>query len=392
MRRFVFGRFIKLAERKIVPRPSLFSTTPANTTNANTNTTMPAAATTSTVLPVDPMANQTCDVSSTASANTKTTATTTTTTKTEDDFDNTKVAVIAHRGGADEGPENTLGALRQALLNGADGVEFDLQRTSDGYLVVLHDDTLERTAAPYSNDVADNTGLSRKEYRRLIQTPVNDLTLKQVQMVDIGSFFGASWANERVALFEDALQLLKEFPKCKIFAELKSGDFKSADLAADTLARLKPNVEQLVIIGFSFDLMAYTKKLISPDYKVLWVMHPRIPILQSVANYKAKIVKALEQLDGVDPCALSTSITREYAEAVREVEEKQGRRKLFATWVWKKFPGTDTEKNWQYLVDSGVNAITTDKPSSCAQFLNKTPPVELPPATVDDEAVDVPLI
>ena len=56
--------------------------------------------------------------------------------------------VYAHRGGAGIAPENTMGAFRQAhKLFGKQGVwlEMDTQLTSDGVLVVLHDDTLDRT-------------------------------------------------------------------------------------------------------------------------------------------------------------------------------------------------------------------------------------------------------
>lgn len=56
--------------------------------------------------------------------------------------------VYAHRGGAKIAPENTMGAFRQAhKLFGKRGVwlELDTQLTSDGVLVVLHDDTLDRT-------------------------------------------------------------------------------------------------------------------------------------------------------------------------------------------------------------------------------------------------------
>lgn len=52
---------------------------------------------------------------------------------------------IAHQGGALEAPGNTLAAFRTALENGADVLEFDVQQTADGELVVLHDDTVDRT-------------------------------------------------------------------------------------------------------------------------------------------------------------------------------------------------------------------------------------------------------
>lgn len=53
--------------------------------------------------------------------------------------------VSAHRGGAAYAPENTMAAVRNAVRLGVDEVELDVQLSKDGRLVVLHDDTLDRT-------------------------------------------------------------------------------------------------------------------------------------------------------------------------------------------------------------------------------------------------------
>ncbi len=53
--------------------------------------------------------------------------------------------LYAHRGSSGTTPENTLAAFRQALADGADGVEFDVRATADGVPVLLHDRDLERT-------------------------------------------------------------------------------------------------------------------------------------------------------------------------------------------------------------------------------------------------------
>src|SRR5215216_7029064 len=52
---------------------------------------------------------------------------------------------IAHRGGPTNAPENTLAAFRNAITHGADWLEFDVQMTKDGALVVIHDETVDRT-------------------------------------------------------------------------------------------------------------------------------------------------------------------------------------------------------------------------------------------------------
>ncbi|GAA1391546.1 glycerophosphodiester phosphodiesterase [Luteococcus peritonei] len=54
-------------------------------------------------------------------------------------------SIWAHRGASNQAPENTLAAITRAVELGADGVEIDVQRSADGQLVVIHDETVDRT-------------------------------------------------------------------------------------------------------------------------------------------------------------------------------------------------------------------------------------------------------
>jgi len=78
--------------------------------------------------------------------------------------------VIAHRGNSAHAPENTLEALKQAVALKVDGVEFDVQLTADGQLVVMHDPTVDRTT--------DGSG------------EVSRLTLEELRALDAGYRFG----------------------------------------------------------------------------------------------------------------------------------------------------------------------------------------------------------
>ena len=53
--------------------------------------------------------------------------------------------IIAHRGASAHAPENTIAAFQLALEQGADGIELDVMLSKDGHLVVIHDDTVDRT-------------------------------------------------------------------------------------------------------------------------------------------------------------------------------------------------------------------------------------------------------
>lgn len=59
--------------------------------------------------------------------------------------------VIAHRGDRAFAPENTLAAFKQAADKGADAIEFDVKLTADGQVIVLHDQTLDRTTSGHGN-------------------------------------------------------------------------------------------------------------------------------------------------------------------------------------------------------------------------------------------------
>lgn len=74
---------------------------------------------------------------------------------------------IAHRGDSAHAPESTLAAFRSAIHAGSDWLEFDVQMSSDGHLVVIHDTTVDRTT----------NGSGR----------VVDLTLAQLQALDAGN-------------------------------------------------------------------------------------------------------------------------------------------------------------------------------------------------------------
>ncbi|HEY9053712.1 MAG TPA: glycerophosphodiester phosphodiesterase family protein [Rectinemataceae bacterium] len=90
------------------------------------------------------------------------------------------VKVIAHRGNRSIAPENTILAARKGLEAGADSWELDVAASSDGILVVLHDDNLERTT-----DAA-------LRYPGRKPWTVYDFTLAELRSLDAGSWYKAA--------------------------------------------------------------------------------------------------------------------------------------------------------------------------------------------------------
>jgi len=89
---------------------------------------------------------------------------------------------IGHRGASGYAPEHTIPSYDLAIKLGADYIEQDLQLTKDGVLVVMHDETLDRTARPTAESApGDCTGL------------VIEHTLAQIKTCDVGTWFNETY-------------------------------------------------------------------------------------------------------------------------------------------------------------------------------------------------------
>ena len=97
-----------------------------------------------------------------------------------------KPLIIAHRGACSYSPENTMAAFGLALEQNADGIELDAKLSRDGQVVVIHDQTVDRTT--------NGTG------------KVRDLTLSELQKLDAGSRFSNEFKGEKIPSLEEVLR------------------------------------------------------------------------------------------------------------------------------------------------------------------------------------------
>lgn len=95
--------------------------------------------------------------------------------------------LIAHRGGSLEAPENTLAAFRHAIEIGMRYVELDVQMSRDGELMVIHDETLDRTTNGHG--------------------PVGDYTFEELRKLDAGSHFRPQFAGETIPTLREVMEL-----------------------------------------------------------------------------------------------------------------------------------------------------------------------------------------
>jgi glycerophosphoryl diester phosphodiesterase len=159
------------------------------------------------------------------------------------------LSLQAHRGAAGLAPENTLAAFRVAIELGADGTEMDLQVTRDGIVVVIHDDTVDRTT--------DGRGR------------IGDLTLAEIKRLDAGAKFSPAFRGERIPTLRELIDLVRASGRqsFRLNLEIKFADGREgqpADLEEQVLAVLRETgfLDRVITQSFYHPSAAKMKRLV----------------------------------------------------------------------------------------------------------------------------------
>lgn len=164
--------------------------------------------------------------------------------------------LVAHRGLMETYPENTLVSLESALLSGAEYIEFDVQCTADGQLVVFHDTELIRTTGIKGN---------------LFEMSYDELKNIRAHEPDR---FSLAFFNQHIPLLSEVVQLLQKYPRATAFVEIKEEtleQYGTQQIMPDLLKVLDIIHAQCVIISFDKSAIEYTKN--NSDFLTGWVLH-----------------------------------------------------------------------------------------------------------------------
>ena len=144
--------------------------------------------------------------------------------------------VIAHRGASSYAPENTFAAFDLALRMGARHIELDVHLTSDGHVVVLHDEMVDRTTNGHG--------------------AVTSHTLAALKALDAGAWFDGKFAGERIPTFSDVLERYKG--RAHVHTEIKGRSDQLSERTAD-LVRTHGMVDQVTITSFQRPRLVETR-------------------------------------------------------------------------------------------------------------------------------------
>ena len=150
-----------------------------------------------------------------------------------------RLLIIAHRGYRAKYPENTLVAFEEAIEAGADMIELDVLLTKDRKMVVIHDESLDRTTNA--------------------QGPVRDYTLSELKTLDAGSWFDARFKGERLPTLEEVLELVDK--RIPVNIEIKRSAYEPhhpADAIEKQIVELvtrKNAVENVLVSSFEWQVL-----------------------------------------------------------------------------------------------------------------------------------------
>lgn len=231
-----------------------------------------------------------------------------------------KTKVWAHRGASGYAPENTLEAFELAAKQQADGVELDAQLTKDGEIVVLHDETLDRTS--------DASGF------------VRDYTLAELKKYRFNKTF-PEYKDAVIPTLAEVYELLRP-TGMEINVEIKTGIFFYPGIE-EKLHKLEQEMGMKgKIIYSSFNHYSVMKmKKLDPEAKVGLLYADGF---QDVPGYAARL--------GAD--ALHPALYNLQYEGFLEECRKRGL--LLHVWT------VNEEEEMRYLVREGIDAIITNYP------------------------------
>ncbi len=240
-----------------------------------------------------------------------------------------KPLIIAHRGAMGTAPENTAASFEKAIAEGVDGVELDVHLSKDGHLVVIHDESIDRTS--------NGKGM------------VKDMTLEELRRYDFGSYFDEAYAGERILTLEEALEIIRE---CKLInIEIKNGPIFYEGIEEKVLKVIRDfDIASRVIIS-SFN--HYTINKISK-------LQPEI---SCGILYMEGLFKPWEYARNVGAQALHP-----YYFAITPDEIGRCRENGVKVNVW----GANDEFFIRGLIEAGVDGIITDYPGKALALRTST--------------------
>lgn len=244
------------------------------------------------------------------------------------------IKVTAHRGASGYAPENTVSAVKKALEIGVDRIEIDVQQTSDGVVVLLHDKTLNRT-----------TNAKGK---------VGKMTFSELKEVRANAKFENEFPNELIPTLEQVFKLLDGTTEFVI--EIKAGDKTYPGIEDNVAALIKKYKAEKWALVHSFN-----DKVLERLHK----NHPSIRLQKLFVSYSGGLLLdfklhavSLSEYDYVEGFGISLSSAKmKLVDKIHALDKK--------VHVWTVNDPADIQR----MIDLEVDGIISNYPDKVNELL-----------------------
>jgi glycerophosphoryl diester phosphodiesterase len=249
-------------------------------------------------------------------------------------FNMKEFQIIAHRGASGHAPENTIAAITKALEIGVDKIEIDVHQSSDGRIVVIHDETLNRTTN-------GNGSIHEQAYGEL-------------KKLDAGSWFAPEFSNERIPLLEEVLETVGS--SAEVIIELKYGSQLYPNIVNNIYEIIKKFKQADTVLSSSRITILTALKTIAPAAKLAKIITPKElwrSLFQSNSfMYKQDLFKHITELH-----PHWSFIDKQFMEHAEKLK-------------LEVFPWTvNKERKMRAMKDRGVHGVITNFPDVTKKIL-----------------------
>jgi glycerophosphoryl diester phosphodiesterase len=262
------------------------------------------------------------------------------------------VVVVAHRGMVSGFPENTLAACRQSIALGFSAVEIDLRATSDGHIVVMHDDTVDRT----TNGTGD----------------VGRMTLAEIKSLDAGYRAGPAFAGQRVPTYEEVLGALRR-SGMKVVLDIKPSETLDNERVVRQTERSGAVFDVIVGPRSIADLRDF--KRLNPNLRALALVPgpefepPDVEAIAEFAHAGADMIRLWPSWIFADRDHGRETRTSQLIERLHELGKPVW---TTADTLYKDINPDHPREDLSELISLGVNGIITDVPELTREILSAT--------------------
>ncbi|MCM3569925.1 glycerophosphodiester phosphodiesterase [Neobacillus mesonae] len=256
--------------------------------------------------------------------------------------------IYGHRGAKGSYPENTLLSFKKAIDQGVDGLELDVHLTKDGEVVVIHDETLDRT----TNGIGE----------------IRELTLEEIKQVSAGSPFAhlpdyhEAWELEKVPTLQEVLELMAPYPT-ELNIELKTyaASYKGIEEKVQSIVEKCGNDRKVVYSSFHLPSLLRMKK-VNPEAHIAWLLNEEISL---PADY-------IETLD-FEALHLNKKIilSKKVGHSIRKTLHEDNTMSLKGLYEQVRVWTVNDPDQIGRLLELQVNAIITDFPERAIALRNK---------------------